>query len=79
MSFLETSTPRPPLPEKLPPARFSWQRFERKSVPYIFLTPFLVGYLLFLVYPLIYSFDLACTENRSSAGSPLSGLQITSK
>jgi len=75
MSLLETSVPRSPDREiRRFPMRFSWRRFERKVVPYLFLSPFLVGYIIFMVYPLIYSFDLSLYRKQLIGGITFIGL-----
>jgi len=75
MSLLETSVPRSPERQiRQFPARFSWQRFERKAVPYFFLSPFLIGYVIFMVYPLIYSFDLSLYRKQLIGGITFVGL-----
>jgi multiple sugar transport system permease protein len=75
MSLLETSVPRSPKRQiRQFPARFSWQRFERKAVPYFFLSPFLIGYVIFMVYPLIYSFDLSLYRKQLIGGITFIGL-----
>ncbi len=75
MSFLETSTTsRPSIQQERPPARFSWEHFERKSVPYLFLLPFVVGYILFQVYPLIYSLNLSLYRKQIIGGIKFVGL-----
>jgi len=75
MSLLETSVPRSTDREiRRLPTRFSWRRFERKVVPYLFLSPFLVGYIIFMVYPLIYSFDLSLYRKQLIGGITFIGL-----
>src|SRR6476646_5658520 len=57
------------------PLLYSWQRFiKRNAAPYLFLTPFLVGFILFLVYPLIYAFRLSMYRNRLIGGITFVGL-----
>jgi len=68
MSLRETSAPGSSTGKERPPTRFSWQRFERKSIPYFFLLPFLVGYVLFQIYPLIYSFNLSLYRKQLIGG-----------
>jgi multiple sugar transport system permease protein len=58
----------------LAPRRFSPARFNRAIIPYLFLTPFAVGYLLFLVYPLIYSLNLSLYTKKLVGGVTFVGL-----
>ena len=75
MSLLDASVPRSPDREiRRLPARFSWQRFGRKTIPYLFLSPFLIGYVVFLVYPLIYSFSLSLYRKQIIGGITFVGL-----
>jgi multiple sugar transport system permease protein len=70
MSFAETSEPLSPksnVNKFL--TNFSWRRFTRTLTPYLFLSPFLVGYLVFLVYPLIYSFNLSLYRKQIIGGT----------
>ncbi len=54
--------------------RFSMQRLNRVMIPYLFLAPFAAGYLLFLVYPLIYSFNLSLYSKKLVGGVTFVGL-----
>ncbi len=75
MSFQKTSMAGPAaagIPQAPPQA--SWLRFQKKAVPYIFLSPFLLGYLIFLVYPLIYSFNLSLYRKQIIGGLTFVGL-----
>jgi multiple sugar transport system permease protein len=56
------------------PRRFSPDRFSRAIIPYLFLTPFAVGYLLFMVYPLIYSLNLSLYTKKLIGGVTFVGL-----
>ena len=51
-----------------------WKRFERKTTPYLFLAPFLIGFILFMVYPLIYALNLSMYRNRLIGGITFVGL-----
>ena len=42
-----------------------WSRNERKVIPYIFLAPFIITFLLFTVYPAVDSFRLSFQRARS--------------
>jgi len=53
---------------------FSWQRFNRTIIPYLFLTPFAVGYLIFMLYPLIYSLRLSLFRKMIIGGNTFVGL-----
>ena len=59
---------------KKPPISYSWKRLERKLIPYLFLSPFLLGFILFLVYPLIYALNLSMYRNRLIGGITFVGL-----
>ncbi|HUH98285.1 MAG TPA: sugar ABC transporter permease [Anaerolineales bacterium] len=54
--------------------RFSRQRFWRNAIPYLFLSPFLAGYIAFMVYPLLYSFDLSLYRKQIIGGIRFVGL-----
>lgn len=49
-------------------------KLQRKFIPYIFLAPFLLGYLAFMVYPLIYSFSLSLYRKQLIGGTTFIGL-----
>lgn len=72
MSLLETSAPG--AGARKSPVRFSWRRFERRLTPYLFLTPFLLGYIAFMVYPLVYSFNLSLYRKQIIGGVTFVGL-----
>jgi multiple sugar transport system permease protein len=75
MSLFGTFVPRSPDREtRQLLTRFSWRRFQRKTVPYLFLSPFLIGYVIFLVYPLIYSFNLSLYRKQIIGGITFVGL-----
>ncbi len=59
-----------------PPAkrRMTWNLFTRRLVPYVFLSPFILGYLVFTVYPLIYSFWLSLYTKKIIGGTVFAGL-----
>jgi len=59
---------------KKPVIRYSWKRLERKLIPYLFLSPFLLGFILFLVYPLFYALNLSMYRNRLIGGITFVGL-----
>lgn len=54
---------------------FWWHRFKRKMIPYLFLSPFLVGFLVFMVYPLIYAFNLSLYRKKLVGGETFVGLE----
>jgi multiple sugar transport system permease protein len=56
------------------PAQFSWRRFMRRATPYLFLLPFLAGYLIFMVYPLVYSFITSLYRKQIIGGITFVGL-----
>ena len=53
---------------------YSWSRFTRKATPYLFLSPFMLGFLVFLVYPLIYAFNLSLYRKQIIGGNTFVGL-----
>jgi multiple sugar transport system permease protein len=53
----------------------TWRRFRRGSVPYLFLTPFLVGFLVFSVFPLIYVLNLSLYRTKIVGGKAFVGLE----
>ena len=72
MSVVETSAPaaRP---------RASWRQLRRGLTPYLFLTPFLIGYLAFMVYPLVYSLNLSLYRKQLAGGTAFVGLSNYAK
>src|SRR5690242_3253295 len=56
------------------PARFTWRRIERRFIPYLFLSPFLIGYIAFMVYPLVYSLNLSLYRKQLAGGTTFVGL-----
>ncbi|MGC1378686.1 MAG: sugar ABC transporter permease [Anaerolineales bacterium] len=70
MSLAKTSDPASPKPIR----RFSRHRFERKVIPYLFLSPFLIGFIIFMVYPLIYALNMSLYRNRLVGGISFIGL-----
>jgi len=60
----------------MPPAkrRLNWSILSRKMVPYIFLTPFLIGYLVFTVYPLVYAFGMSLYTKKIIGGTVFAGI-----
>jgi multiple sugar transport system permease protein len=57
-----------------PRRRLSFRRFQTGLTPYFFLTPFAIGYLVFLIYPLIYSFNLSLYRKQLVGGVRFIGL-----
>jgi multiple sugar transport system permease protein len=53
---------------------YFWNRFTRKATPYLFLSPFLIGFLVFQVYPLIYAFNLSLYRKKIIGGNTFVGL-----
>src|SRR3989304_305787 len=51
-----------------PRSRF-WRRFKQNSIPYLFLAPFLIGFVIFAVYPLIYALNLSLYRTRLVGGT----------
>jgi len=56
-----------------------WQRARRASVPYLFLAPFLVGFAVFMIFPLIYAFDLSLYRTKIVGGKSFVGLENYAK
>lgn len=52
-----------------------WRRFKRNSTPYLFLAPFLIGFLVFMVYPLLYAFNLSLYRTKIVGGTAFIGLE----
>jgi multiple sugar transport system permease protein len=57
------------------PHRFRRGRLGQKITPYLFLTPFLVGFLVFMVYPLIYALNLSLYRKKLVGGTSFVGLE----
>lgn len=75
MSLIKTTMPGSPAQQqKKSGVWFWWKRIEKNATPYLFLTPFLIGFILFLVYPLIYAFNLSMYRNRLIGGITFVGL-----
>ena len=78
MSLDDTSMAKPSngqtrrFPRAMPRRR--GDKFQRKLIPYLFLSPFLLGYLAFLVYPLIYSVSLSLYRKQLIGGTTFIGL-----
>lgn len=71
MSLAKISNPTAPKPE---PGLW-WIRFKRKLTPYLFLSPFLLGFAVFMVYPLVYAFNLSLYRNKMVGGLSFVGLE----
>ncbi|MFD2082473.1 lactose/L-arabinose transport system permease protein/arabinosaccharide transport system permease protein [Actinopolymorpha cephalotaxi] len=70
---MATSTLGARLSAPLEPARTWWWQRQRKVSPYLFIAPFFLLFLVFGLYPIIYSFILSFTkgfgfENRTFVG-----------
>jgi multiple sugar transport system permease protein len=70
MSVAKTANPTPSQPVPW----FLWHRFKRKITPYLFLSPFMIGFLVFMVYPLIYAFNLSLYRKKLVGGISFIGL-----
>jgi len=55
------------------PRGISWRRLKWKATPYLFLAPFLIGYVIFLIYPLVYSFRLSLYREKLIGGTTFVG------
>ena len=65
-----TTTARPPRS-----ASRTWRRLKRNSIPYLFLAPFLIGFVIFMIYPLIYALNLSMYRTRLVGGTAFVGLE----
>jgi len=54
-------------------------RIGQKIIPYLFLTPFLAGFLVFMVYPLIYALNLSLYRKKLVGGTSFVGLENYAK
>jgi multiple sugar transport system permease protein len=54
---------------------YHWRRWRQKITPYLFLSPFLIGYIAFMIYPLIYSFNLSLYRKQIIGGVTFIGLE----
>ena len=64
--------------ERAQPARArapSWARTRRNLAPYLFLAPFLVGFVVFLVLPLVYVLNLSLYRSRIVGGQSFVGIE----
>ncbi len=58
------------------PARSrAWYRFRRASIPYLFLAPFLIGFVVFSIFPLIYVLNLSLYRTKIVGGQSFVGLE----
>jgi len=55
-------------------SKFSSWRFQRNLTPYLFLSPFLLAFIVFLVYPLIYALNLSLYRKKIIGGVSFVGL-----
>ncbi len=61
------------------PPWFRRGRIGQKITPYLFLTPFLAGFLIFMVYPLIYALNLSLYRKKLVGGTSFVGLENYAK
>src|SRR5690242_8128760 len=59
---------------KEPAVWYRPKRFGQRVAPYLFLAPFLAGFILFMVYPLLYALNLSLYRNRLIGGITFVGL-----
>src|SRR6185369_4957321 len=52
-----------------------WRGIKQNLVPYVFLAPFLIGFFVFLVYPLIYALNTSLYRTRLVGGTAFVGLE----
>ena len=57
-----------------PREHHTWSRFSRKATPFFFLSPFLIGFIVFMVYPLVYAFNLSLYRKKLVGGTSFVGL-----
>jgi len=60
--------------EPMRPRSRTWRRLRRGSIPYLFLTPFLIGFLVFSIFPLVYVLNLSLYRTRIVGGKAFVGL-----
>lgn len=68
---------RPAPPQRVTPisARARrWRRLRRGSVPYLFLAPFFLGFVVFSIFPLIYVLNLSLFRTKIVGGQTFVGL-----
>jgi multiple sugar transport system permease protein len=53
----------------------SWRRLRRGSVPYLFLAPFIVGFVVFSIFPLIYVLNLSLYRTKIVGGQTFVGFE----
>jgi multiple sugar transport system permease protein len=76
MSSAKTSVPTSSYGNVQTPSQgYYWRRWARKLTPYFFLSPFLIGYIVFMIYPLIYSFNLSLYRKQIIGGVTFKGLE----
>jgi multiple sugar transport system permease protein len=56
-----------------------WQRLARRATPYLFLTPFLVGFAVFVIYPLAYAVNLSIFRTKIIGGKSFIGIDNYTK
>ncbi len=75
MSLVGVSGSKSPADEgRYSPRRFSWRRVKRGATPFLFLLPFLIGYVAFMIYPLVYSFASSLYRKQIIGGLTFVGL-----
>ena len=57
----------------------SWARVRRGLVPYVFLAPFLIGFAIFLIGPLVYVLNLSLYRTKIVGGKAFVGLDNYAK
>jgi len=61
------------LPSHARPGR--WQRLGRNKTPYLFLAPFMIGFAVFMIFPLIYVLNLSVFRTKIIGGKTFVGLE----
>jgi multiple sugar transport system permease protein len=51
-----------------------WRRFRRGITPYLFLSPFLITFVAFVIYPLAYAANLSTTRTKIIGGTSFVGI-----
>src|SRR5258706_8758020 len=76
MSFVNSSAPRSPT-DKVKKSKVRsglWWRVQHKITPYVFLSPFLIGFSVFMLYPLVYALNLSLYRKKIVGGVAFVGL-----
>lgn len=61
-------------PAGTPSASRRWARMRRRATPYLFLSPFLIVFAVFVVFPLIYALNLSVFRTKLVGGRSFVGI-----